>query len=203
VTAKLAAIAIGKPYTSKEITLSNTVLQTYAGVYENEAGDQRIISVADGRLYSQRGRNPKVSVKAFKKDNFFFDDPMITMEFRADKSGKIEQLVIKSRTGIEVWNKTDKPAVAQVEIKVDEKILEMYTGNYEVNPQFGFSISKESNRLFLQATGQEKLELFAEASNKFFLKVNDAQLEFVNEAGKVTRVMLKQGGRTTEAVKLR
>jgi hypothetical protein len=148
VTAKLAAIAIGKPYTSKEITLSNTVLQTYAGVYENEAGDQRIISVADGRLYSQRGRNPKVSVKAFKKDNFFFDDPMITMEFKADKSGKIEQLVIKSRTGIEVWNKTDKPVVAQAEIKVDEKILEMYTGNYEVNPQFGFSISKEKTGFF-------------------------------------------------------
>lgn len=36
VTAKLAAIAIGKPYDYTEITIANPVLQTYAGVYENE-----------------------------------------------------------------------------------------------------------------------------------------------------------------------
>jgi hypothetical protein len=35
------------------------------------------------------------------------------------------------------------------------------------------------------------------------LKVNDAQFEFVNESGKVTKVMLKQGGRITDAVKIK
>jgi hypothetical protein len=33
-------------------------------------------------------------------------------------------------------------------------------------------------RLFAQATGQEKFEIFAESETKFFLKVVDAQLEF-------------------------
>lgn len=79
----------------------------------------------------------------------------------------------------------------------------MYTGEYEVSPQFAFIITKEVDRLFLQATGQDKLEMFAEASNKFFLKVNDAQLEFVNESGKITKVLLNQGGRTTYAMKIK
>jgi CubicO group peptidase (beta-lactamase class C family) len=202
-TAKLAAVAIGKPYAYKEIAISNSVLQTYAGVYENEAGDQLVINAADGKLYSQRGRNPKISVKAFKKDQFFFDDPMITMEFSVNEAGKFEKLIIKSRNGNEVWNKSEKPVVTHAEIKVDEKILEVYTGEYEVNPQFSFTISKEKDRLYLQATGQERLEMFAEANNKFFLKVNDARFEFVNESGKITKAILKQGGRTTDAMKIK
>ena len=203
VTAKLAAVAIGKPYSSREITVANSILQTYAGVYENENGDQRVISIADGKLYSQIGRNQKIAAKAFEKDKFFFDDPMITMEFSGNKSGKSDKLTIHSRSGNEVWNKSDKAVVTQAEIKVDEKILEMYTGQYEVTPHFGFTITRENDRLFLQATGQEKLEMFAETNNKFFLKVNDAGFEFVNESGKITKVMLKQGGRTTDAIKIK
>jgi len=63
--------------------------------------------------------------------------------------------------------------------------------------------TRENDRLFLQASGQEKLEMFAEANNKFFLKVNDARFEFVIEAGKVAKVILKQGGRTTDAMKIK
>ncbi|HMK03104.1 MAG TPA: serine hydrolase [Ferruginibacter sp.] len=203
VTSKLAALAIGKPYADKEISVTNSVLQTYAGVYENENGDQRIISVAEGKLYSQVGRNQKTIAKAFKKDNFFFEDPMVTMEFAGNKTAIIDRLIIHSRSANEVWNKSDKALITQAEIKPDEKTLAMYTGEYEVSAQFGFTISKEKDRLYLQATGQEKLEMFAESNNKFFLKVNDAQFEFVNESGKITKVILKQGGRTTDAMKVK
>jgi hypothetical protein len=203
VAAKLAAIAIGKPYDYQEITIADSVLQSYAGIYENGIGDQRIIRVSGGKLYSQRVRNPKVEVKAFKEDHFFFDDQTVTMVFGKNEKGQVEKLTMKSRDGNEVWNKSDNPVQALTEIKVDEKILETYTGEYEVTPDFTFIISREQDRLFLLATGQEKLEIFAEATNKFFLKVNDAQLEFVSEAGKVTKAILKQSGRMTGAKKIK
>lgn len=203
VTAKLAAIAIGKPYEDKEIKLADTALQTYAGVYENEAGDQFVISAGNGSLYTQRGRAPKVRVKAIKKDRFIFDDPMIAIQFGAGKDGKYDKLTIHSRAANEVWNKSDKPALPQAEIKVDEKILQLYTGVYEVSPQFSFTIIRENDRLFLHPAGQEKLEMFASADNNFFLKVNDATFEFISESGKVAKVILKQGGRTTDAIKVK
>ena len=57
--------------------------------------------------------------------------------------------------------------------------------------------------LFLKAKGQERVEIFAEAENKFFLKVNGAQLEFVKDSrGKVIKAMLIQGGRQTDAKKI-
>lgn len=195
VTAKLAAIAIGKPFEYKEIVVDNSVLQTYAGVYENEAGDNLAISVTDGKLALQRGNGPKVNVKAFEKNSFFFEDGMMTIKISPGS------LIIQTRNGNEVWKKSEKSAITQTEIKVDEKILDLYTGNYEVTPQFSFTISKEKDRLFLEATGQEKLEIFAETPNKFFLKVNDARIEFVVESGRTTKAILKQGGRETEAIK--
>jgi CubicO group peptidase (beta-lactamase class C family) len=204
VTAKLAALAIGKPYEYKEIPVDNAMLQTYAGVYENDKGEQRTITVADNKLYSQRGRGAKLPVKAYEKDKFFFDDAMTTMSFSRNNKGDIETIKVYSRNGIEVWNKTNKTISTQAELKVDEKILETYVGEYEINPTFVIAVTKEKDRLFVQATGQDRFEIFAESQTKFFLKINDAKLEFVkDETGKVAKAILNQGGRTTEAKKVK
>jgi hypothetical protein len=53
-----------------------------------------------------------------------------------------------------------------------------------------------------QATGQSKFQLFAESETMFFLKVIDAQVEFVkNDKGQVTHIVLHQGGRDFKGVK--
>lgn len=97
-----------------------------------------------------------------------------------------------------------KPINSGTEIKVDEEVLKTYTGVYEITPEFSFSVTKEQEKLFVQATGQEKIEVFAESENKFFLKVNDAQLEFVkDDTGNVTKAILYQSGRKTEAKKIK
>jgi hypothetical protein len=199
----LAAIAIGTPYVYSEIQVDDSVLQSYPGVYENGNGNQILISVAENKMYLQRGNNRKAGLKAFKKDQFFFDDPLISAEFTTNKAGKIDKLIIKTRNGNEVWNKTGKTELNKAEVKVDEKILDTYAGEYEVSAQFRFIITKEKDRLFLQAEGQEKLEMFAESIHKFFLKVNDARFEFVNESGKITKVFMSQGGRSTDANKVK
>jgi len=62
----------------------------------------------------------------------------------------------------------------------------------------------EGGQLMTQATGQPKFPVFAESETKFFLKLVDAQLEFVkNDKGEVTHVILHQGGRDAKAPKKR
>lgn len=205
ITEKLAALAIGKPYEQKVIRVDNTILTGYSGVYENAKGKQSIISTLDSQLYFQSDKSPKAKVDAFQKNKFFFtNDPMLTIEFTGDKNNSVNKLIIHSRTANEAWTKTDKPISSQAEIKVDEKILEAYVGEYEVSPDFTFAIIKEQDKLFLKAIGQEKVEIFAEAENKFFLKVNGAQLEFVKDnSGKGIKAILTQGGRQTDAKKIK
>lgn len=202
---RLAALTTGRPYEYKEISVENTILKGYSGVYENQKGLQQIITVSGNKLFSQLGRGPKINVKAYQKDKFFFDNDLTqTIEFSKNTKGESEKLIIQKLTGNEAWNKTNKPLPSENGITVDGKILETYVGEYEVTPGFTFSVTKEHDRLFLQATGQEKFELFADTENKFFLKVNDAQVEFVpDDSGQVTKAILNQGGRQADAKKIK
>ncbi|PYP85444.1 MAG: serine hydrolase [Blastocatellia bacterium AA13] len=79
-------------------------------------------------------------------------------------------------------------------IKVDSKILDTYTGKYELTPQTILTITNDDGRLMLQASGQGKIELFAESEIKFFLKVVDAQITFVkDDKGAVNQLVFHQG----------
>jgi CubicO group peptidase (beta-lactamase class C family) len=201
---KLAALAAGKPYEYKEIAINNSVLQGYTGVYENQKGQQRIITVSENQLFSQLGRGPKGKLNGYQKDSFFFgDNPMVTIDFTRNKKGTIEKLTSNNLNGNDAWNKTNKPIPSEDGIKVNEALLSSYVGEYEVSPEFAFSVTKEQGSLFLQTPGQEKLEMFAETPTKFFLKVNDAQFEFIKDnQGKVTNAVLNQGGRQANAKKV-
>lgn len=116
--AKIAAHTIGKPYEEyKEIPLENTVLQGYTGVYENERGEQRFITVAENQLYSQLDGATKSKIKAYQKDNFFFENFMATIEFSRNKKGEVEKLTVKSRQPNAVWNRTNKRIPTEPEKK--------------------------------------------------------------------------------------
>jgi len=55
-----------------------------------------------------------------------------------------------------------------------------------------------------QATGQGKFEVFAESETKFFLKVVEAQVEFVADPdGKFNRMILYQGGQKVEGKRIK
>ena len=62
----------------------------------------------------------------------------------------------------------------------------------------------EDGKLVTQATGQSKVQVFPESETKFFLKVTDAQIEFIkDEAGNVTSLKLYQGGQIVPARKVK
>jgi CubicO group peptidase (beta-lactamase class C family) len=92
----------------------------------------------------------------------------------------------------------------RIEITMDTAILRQYTGDYQLAPNFVITISLENGRLRAQPSGQGKAELFAEKENFFFLKVVDAQVEFIRGAdGKVEKMVLHQGGRELPGNKIR
>lgn len=201
VSSKIAALTIGKPYAYKEITLDN--LQSYTGVYENEEG-QRIITLADNQLYSQRSGGNKSKIKPYQKDAFFFENMLSTLEFGRNGAGQIEKVTLKGRQADATWKKTDKPIPTHTEVQVSEQILASYVGEYQLAPNFILTVTKEGKGLMTQATGQGKIEIFAESETKFFPKVMEAQIEFIkDDSGKVTQLILNQGGRKMEAKKIK
>jgi hypothetical protein len=99
-----------------------------------------------------------------------------------------------------VLDKPYKLPKARSVAKVDPKIYDDYAGKYAFNPALVLTCTREGERLMVQLTGQPKFEIYPESETEFFLKVVDAQLTFArDDDGKVTHVVLHQGGRDQEA----
>jgi hypothetical protein len=95
----------------------------------------------------------------------------------------------------EVAVKVSDEVPTREEVALDPAVLERYVGVYELRPGFDLTVTREDGRLFAQATGQSRFELFAESETEFFLKVVDAQITFVQgESGAFDELVLHQGG---------
>lgn len=201
---KMAALAIGKPYNYKEIPVEASLLKEYCGIYENDEKVQRTISIQDNKLYSQRSGGKLNLIKAYQKDRFFFDNSFTTLEFIRDAGNRIISLNTDDRGKTETWTRTDKQIVARKEVKVPQAVLDTYTGSYQIGPGFTISVTREGDRMYTQGTGQSKVEIFAESEIRFFLKIVDAQLEFVkDDTGNVTKLILYQGGQKIEGPRVK
>lgn len=90
---------------------------------------------------------------------------------------------------------TPPPPKEHKEISLDPKLLDVYVGRYRLAPDSILTVTREENRLFVQATGQQKAEIFPESEREFFFKVVDAQITFkTNNQGRTTGLVLHQNG---------
>jgi CubicO group peptidase (beta-lactamase class C family) len=88
-------------------------------------------------------------------------------------------------------------------VSVPIETLDTYIGKYELQPNFVITISRSEDRLFLQATGQPKFEVFSSDQNKFYLKVVEANIVFnSDESGEIISLTLNQGGQSPVGKKI-
>lgn len=93
-------------------------------------------------------------------------------------------------------------AAERKEVPIAAADLAKYVGTYELAPAFAIAFEVEGNQLMTQATGQPKFPVFYEGGDRFFLKVVDAEVQFVEDpTGKVTSLVLFQGGREMKGAK--
>jgi CubicO group peptidase (beta-lactamase class C family)/uncharacterized protein YneR len=83
-------------------------------------------------------------------------------------------------------------------VELAPEVLERYAGTYQLQPGFTIEVTREGDRLFGQATGQPRFEMFAQSEDRFFLKAVDAQVEFHDyEDGRADTFTLFQNGEHT------
>ena len=108
-----------------------------------------------------------------------------------------------------------EPPKQRTEIRIDPKLLDNYTGRYQVTPNLIFEITRDGDRLFAQGfaqlpqnrpgdlTGLPKFELFAEGEKNFFARVADNQFTFeTGPEGRATSLILHRAGRDMPAARL-
>lgn len=126
------------------------------------------------------------------------------------------------RTGIEIvllsntenWTTTEELAIhllnagypapkVRREVPIDPKILSSYVGRYKMTPRFMLTVTAEDGHLMVQATGQEKFEVYPESDTRFFYRIVDAQISFEPASdGTVKALVLHQNGKDRRATRL-
>jgi CubicO group peptidase (beta-lactamase class C family) len=87
--------------------------------------------------------------------------------------------------------------------KVDPKLYDAYAGRYRIGPETYLTVSREGDHLMVEPTGQPKLAVLPESETDFFLLLVNAKFRFVKDnQGKVTHVVLRQGGREVKAMRV-
>jgi gamma-glutamyltranspeptidase/glutathione hydrolase len=82
------------------------------------------------------------------------------------------------------------------EVTIDPAVCDGLVGHYRLWPGFVVTITREGDRLFAQASGQPRLELFAKSDRDYFFKAIDAQITFESDPdGHAARLVLRQHGR--------
>ncbi|MGZ7046181.1 MAG: DUF3471 domain-containing protein, partial [Candidatus Aminicenantales bacterium] len=204
---KIAWLALGLPEPQrKSVKLEAKDLDPLTGVYADEGKEERYITREGASFYSQRAGQAKNELRAVSAVEFLFKDNPARLRFLKDASGAVTGLRLEGRIGpAQIYTKTAKPLPSPKKVAaVDPKIYDLYVGDYELMPGFIITILRRGDKLISQATGQPEVELFPESETRYFLNVVDAQIDFVKDpSGKVTGLVLHQGGQTLPAKKIK
>jgi DNA-binding transcriptional MerR regulator len=83
----------------------------------------------------------------------------------------------------------------RTEVALDPALHPRWVGPYRFETGSVLTVSSAEDRLFVQLTGQPRVEIFAEAMDVFFLKAIPAQVSFaIGEQNRADALVLHQGG---------
>jgi CubicO group peptidase (beta-lactamase class C family) len=187
------------------ISVPPGVLQAYVGTYEFSPGFNYLVTLDGDQLMGQLGQQQSYPLYPETPTFFFLKVVDAQVEVVKDAGGSVSALILhqggRDHTMTRKSSTVEAPPAHQ-EIEVPTEVLQRYVGRYQMGPNVEIVITLENGQLGVQLTGQPRFPIFPEAENKFFLKVVEAQLEFVRDAGgAATSVILHQNGTDQTAPK--
>jgi CubicO group peptidase (beta-lactamase class C family) len=210
IVSKLASVVHGEKVVlqseRKQIDVSPAILVKYVGNYELAPGIFITMTAEGSHLFTQLTGQPKFEMFAESDRDFFLKVVDAQLTFESDSQGKVTDLILHQNGRNQTAKRTEAgppPPKEHKAIAINPKLLDGYVGSYELAPNFILTVTRESDHLFTQATGQQKFEVFPEGDKDFFLTVVDAQITFETDSqGKATDLILHQNGMNQKAKRI-
>ncbi len=204
VTEKAARACLGEPISEPErIQVKAKDLERFVGVYRVDEETTRVVTVEEGKLYTQRNDGPKIEAFPIGDDQFVYDVTTARVTF-ITRGGEVQGMEMhRWATPVELAERTDEAIPEGPEVaEVDTSVYEDYRGKYQLMPGFILTVWPEDGKLMTQATGQSSIEIMPESETVFFNTMIGAKITFVREDGGVTHLILEQAGQRLEAKRL-
>lgn len=187
------------PKARKEVAVEPKVLDRYVGRYQLSPNFILNITRDEGRLYVQATGQPRFELFPSGEREFFLKVVDAQLTFETPSEGRATSVTLHqngaSQPARRLEGEPPTPPPAPKEVAVDPKLFDQYTGRYELAPTFVLTVTRAGDRLFVQATGQPKFQVFPMGEREFFYKVVEARITFVaGESGRATSLVLHQNG---------
>jgi CubicO group peptidase (beta-lactamase class C family) len=175
--------------------LSAASLKTMTTPFKDDYACGLFVQTKDGRKVIQHGGG----IEGFNTELMYYPDDKLTVVVLANVNGAAPGDIAGKLAALAHGEAVKLPAEHK-QIAVDPKVLARYVGTYELAPGAKMLITLEGNQLSEKLGAQETFPIFPESETMFFLKVVDAQIEFVKDgSGAVTDLILHQGGQDRKA----
>jgi hypothetical protein len=182
----------------KQVAVDPKLFDGYVGTYQLSPNFNISITREGGHLFAQATGQEIFEIFPEGDRDYFLKVVDAQITFVTDGKGPAKEIVLHQNGHDVHGNRIEgevSPPKEHNQIVVAPKIFDGYVGRYQLAPNFILTISREGDRFFTQATGQLKIEIFAETEREYFLKVVDAQISFVIDgSGHATELILHQGG---------
>jgi CubicO group peptidase (beta-lactamase class C family) len=173
------------------VSVPTEVLKHYTGRYDFMNSAVMQVTLEGDKLFAQLSGQGKFQIFPSSQNEFFWKVVDARIKFIQDETGAVNQALF-SQNGREL---TVKKLKEDSIVTIDPGLLDQYIGKYKMNDQLTVSIFKEKDRLFGQASGQGKIEMFPVSNTEFVFKEINGRVIFIkDENGKVNKFKLRMNG---------
>ena len=177
--------------------LSPASLKTMTTPFKHDYACGLGVVTKDGRTVIEHGGG----IEGFNTQLTYFPEDKLTIVVLGNVNGSAPGEIAAKLSAV-AHGETVKLAGEHKEIGLDPKVMAPYVGTYELAPGVNIVITMEGRQLSEKLGNQPAFPIFPESETSFFLKVVDAQIEFLKDSsGAVTQLVLHQGGHDQKAAK--
>jgi hypothetical protein len=189
-------------YQSAAVKVDEKTLQSYVGTYELKPSVVMEVSLEEGNLRLKVPGQEKATLVATSQTDFSVKDIQgMGVTFKVDDKGIVTGMTVH-QNGDHNARKISSAVTAAA--KFDANNLDIYVGQYEVQPGFLVTITNENGKLMGQPNGDDKVELKHEGEMKFSSDAVGALLTFVTgDSGEIVSMTINYGGQTYQAKKIK
>jgi CubicO group peptidase (beta-lactamase class C family) len=185
----------------KSKSIDNSVAEdvtAYVGRYDFQ-GAVMTISAEENNLFAQLTGQQRFPIFPSAAGEYFWKVVDAKIKFMKNANGEVEYAEFEQSGNKRKVNKMKEEKV----VTIDKSFYKLYSGKYDMGNNFIITITTESDKIYAQATNQPKLEILPLSEKEFTLKEVNAKIIFVTEPdGKVSKLILDQGGQRRDVVRL-
>ncbi|NMP16897.1 serine hydrolase [Thalassotalea sp. Y01] len=202
----IAADMLGKSYpkfSDKNVDFDKKALTPFVGQYRIDDNNTRKLFLQGDGVFTQRTGGSVMQVRQVDQATFVYPDSLSYFTIEQNEQGDVTGMLMRQGGDDEQFasylgSELPEPKKA---VEIDTAVYDSLVGRYKLADNFILEISRDGDKLFAQATGQQKLQIHPLSPTSYFYKEVDAQIEFVEQDGKQS-LILTQGGRDMKADKL-